>query len=107
MAGEPFETKEPVEVSELFATDVGSDSATLNALVNPLGIPACGHFEYVSDAKFKEDGFTQAAKAPDVDGGRGRAGPRRRRSAQAQQPDRLPAGGRHHLPLPLLGDQRR
>ncbi len=69
VAGEPFETKEPVEISELFATDVGSDSATLNALVNPLGIPASGHFEYVSDAKFKEDGFTQAAKAPDAGAG--------------------------------------
>jgi hypothetical protein len=50
-----FETKEPLEIEDLFASEVGTDTATLSAVVNPLGIPATGHFEYVSDEDFKAD----------------------------------------------------
>jgi hypothetical protein len=50
-----FETKQGLEIIETFATAVGSDSATLNARVNPLGIAAEGLFEYVDQADYEAD----------------------------------------------------
>jgi hypothetical protein len=50
-----FKTKEPLEIEDFWASEVGSDVATLSAVVNPLGIPATGRFEYVTDEDFKAD----------------------------------------------------
>lgn len=65
--GTPFITKQAIEVVASWSTEVGTDSATLNAVVNPLGIPASGHFEYVTDAQFQASGFAEAVKAPNPD----------------------------------------
>jgi hypothetical protein len=68
--GPNFETKEPLEIESTFATEVGTDTAVLNAVVNPLGIPATGYFEYVDDASYDaEGGFASAnvVKVPNVD----------------------------------------
>jgi hypothetical protein len=62
--GPNFTTREPFEVLAFWAAEVGTDAATLRAEVNPLGVAATGFFEYVSDAKFNETGFTGATKAP-------------------------------------------
>lgn len=69
-----FETKPPFE-AEIYATEVGVDTATLHAEVNPLGIPTTGHFEYVEEAKFKASGFTEATRIPaaEIDFGSGEA----------------------------------
>jgi DNA-binding beta-propeller fold protein YncE len=62
-----FESKQPIEfVPPVWATEVETESAIVNAIINPLGIPATGYFEYVTDAAFQVDGFAQASKAPDV-----------------------------------------
>jgi len=66
LEGEPFTTKKPLDIENTFATEVGTDSATLNAVVNPLGIPGTGYFEYVDDAAFQESGFAEAARVPDT-----------------------------------------
>ncbi len=60
-------TKNPFEILQTFATAVDIDSATLNATINPLGIPATGYFEYVTEAQFQDSGFDEASKAPNVD----------------------------------------
>lgn len=71
-----FETKPPFEVLETYATDVGTDAASLHATVNPLGILATAYFEYVDDAAYQadkgegHDGFSAAVRVPDVDGGK-------------------------------------
>jgi hypothetical protein len=77
-----FKTKEPLEIVDLFASEVGTDVATLSAVVNPLGISATGHFEYVTEAKFKESGFAEAVRVPSeaeaqIDFGAGEAGAKR------------------------------
>jgi hypothetical protein len=77
-----FKTKEPLEIEDFWASEVGSDVATLSAVVNPLGIPATGRFEYVTDAQFKISGFDEAVKAPseaeaEIDFGNGEAGAKR------------------------------
>ncbi len=70
-----FTTKESPELGEIYATRVGTDTARLNAEVNPNSIPATGFFEYVDDAAYQKDigeggdGFAAAVKAPDVDEG--------------------------------------
>ncbi len=64
-----FETKPPLEIEETYATQVSTDSARLNARVNPLGIPTTGYFEYVDDATYSESGFAEATEVPDVSGG--------------------------------------
>lgn len=63
-----FTTKEPLEITALFASEVGSDAATLNAVVNPLGIPATGHFEYVTEAQYEASGFAEAVAVPSAEG---------------------------------------
>jgi hypothetical protein len=60
-----FETKKGIEFGEVWASEVGTEAAIVNAEVNPLGIPATGYFEYVSDADFQVSGYTQAKKAPE------------------------------------------
>ncbi len=62
-----FTTKDPFEILATFATGVDTGSATLNTTVNPLGIPASGYFEYVTEAQFQANEFDEATKAPNVD----------------------------------------
>ncbi|HEU4392494.1 MAG TPA: NHL repeat-containing protein, partial [Solirubrobacterales bacterium] len=47
-----FTTKAPFEVLETFATEAGTDAVRLHASVNPLGILASAHLEYVDDATY-------------------------------------------------------
>jgi hypothetical protein len=44
--------------------EVGTDAATLGAVVNPVGSLTTGHFEYVTDAQFQASGFDEATKVP-------------------------------------------
>ena len=67
--GTPFKTLPPLEIKDTFATEVGPDAAQLHAVVNPLGIPATGYFEYVDDAGFQVSGFGGATQIPNVAGG--------------------------------------
>jgi hypothetical protein len=62
--GPPFETKGPIEIEDLWAMEVGTDAATLGAVVNPVGSKTTGHFEYVTDAQFQASGFEEATKVP-------------------------------------------
>jgi NHL repeat len=72
-----FTTLEPLEIGDTTVSDVGTEEATLNATVNPLGIPTSGYFEYVEEATYLKDiaelgpehGFDHASKAPNVDEG--------------------------------------
>jgi hypothetical protein len=83
-----FMTLNPVEFEALYASEVGTDSATLNAEVNPLGSAATGHFQYIDEAGYEAGiqaaeeegksraeaeaegrGFDHAIEAPDVGGG--------------------------------------
>jgi hypothetical protein len=72
-----FTTKKALEIEGTWVSEVGSDQATLNASVNPLGIPATGYFEYVEAATYEHDvaelgpehGFDHARKAPHVESG--------------------------------------
>ncbi len=64
LEGPAFTTKAPVEIIATYATEVGTDSARINAQVNPLGIPASGYFEYVDDATYQLSGFASATKVP-------------------------------------------
>jgi hypothetical protein len=71
-----FTSLEALEIGSAWSSQVGTDVATLNAEVNPLGIPATGYFEYVEEATYQHDiaelgaghGFDHALKAPNVDG---------------------------------------
>jgi NHL repeat len=73
--GEPFTTKEPIEIIAGFSSGVQAESATLVAEVNPFGIPASGHFQYISDAAFQQnlgeghDGFLGASETGEIDFG--------------------------------------
>jgi hypothetical protein len=67
-----FLTREPFEILATSASGVGTEAATLNATVNPLGIPTDGYFEYVDDATYQADvaelgpghGFDNAGRVP-------------------------------------------
>ena len=64
-----FTTGRPIEIREVFATGASNDGVTANAVVNPLGIPASGYFEYVDEATYQADkgsgdGFQHALRAP-------------------------------------------
>jgi DNA-binding beta-propeller fold protein YncE len=69
-----FESLPPLEIGSTSVSDVGTEAATLNAAVNPLGIPTTGFFEYVTEATYQHDvaelgpghGFDHASKAPDT-----------------------------------------
>jgi hypothetical protein len=62
--GPAFETKKSLEFGELWSTEAGVDSVVLHGEVDPLGVPASGHFEYVDDATFQESGFEEATQVP-------------------------------------------
>ena len=70
-----FTALEPLEIGATWATEVGTEAATLNAEVNPLGIPTTGYFQYVDEATYLKDiaelgpghGFDHAKRAPDVE----------------------------------------
>ncbi len=66
-----FETLPPLTLGGVWATDVGTDSARLHAALNPNGIAATVHFEYVDGATFQESGFATAQKTPSIDFGAG------------------------------------
>jgi NHL repeat len=66
-----FTTRAPIEVDDLYAAEAGTTEITLRALVNPLGIPASGHFEYVTQAQFQASGFAAAKRIPDSEAGEG------------------------------------
>ncbi len=59
-----FETEPPLRVDETWASEVGTDTATLNAAVNPFGFAATGRFQYVNDASFQANGFAEAQEVP-------------------------------------------
>jgi DNA-binding beta-propeller fold protein YncE len=69
-----FTTKKALEIEGTWVSEVGSDHATLDASVDPLGIPATGYFEYVDAATYEQDvaelgpgyGFDHAHRAPPV-----------------------------------------
>ena len=73
-----FKTRPPLEILATFATNVASESARLNAVANPLGIPTTGYFEYLDDATFQQtDSFIGATKVPiggDLEFGSGEGG---------------------------------
>jgi hypothetical protein len=74
-----FTTQPPLRIEATYATEVGTDTATLHGEVNPLGIPATGHFQYVDEATYEADveaqgaghGFDHATDVPNVGGGEG------------------------------------
>ncbi len=66
-----FTTEPAIELIEGFASEVGTDSARLTAEVNPLGFPATGWFEYVTQAHFDAEGFENATQVPAVGEGAG------------------------------------
>jgi hypothetical protein len=64
-----FTTREAFEFGATYATGVGTTTASLHAELNPLGTPATGHFEYVTEAEFQANGFAHASQVPDVSAG--------------------------------------
>ena len=83
-----FKTLKPVEIEALYASGVGTDTATLNAEVDPLGSEATGSFQYIDEAGYQAGieaaeeegksrqeaeeegrGFDHALEIPDVEGG--------------------------------------
>jgi DNA-binding beta-propeller fold protein YncE len=72
-----FTSLPPLQIGANWSSGVGVETATLNAEVNPLGIPTTGYFEYVSKATYEKDiaelgpehGFDHASKAPDTGAG--------------------------------------
>jgi hypothetical protein len=64
-----FTSLPPLQLGDTWTVDVGGETATLHAEVNPLGIPTHGYFEYVDDSTFKESGFAEAHQVPDFGGG--------------------------------------
>jgi DNA-binding beta-propeller fold protein YncE len=68
-----FKALPALEIGQTWVSGVETEAATLNATVNPLGIPASGYFQYVDEATYQKDiaelgpehGFDHAQKAPD------------------------------------------
>jgi hypothetical protein len=67
-----FTSLPPLEFGSGWSSQVGTEAATLNAEVNPLGIPTTGYFQYVDESTYQEDvaalgpehGFDHALKVP-------------------------------------------
>jgi DNA-binding beta-propeller fold protein YncE len=72
-----FRTTPPVEIDATFVTEVTTDSATLNASLNPEGASSSFHFEYLPSSAYQanlEEGrapFAGAVAAPTPDGSLG------------------------------------
>lgn len=82
--GEPFTTKKPLELVSSWSSEVTSESALLSGEVNPLGIPASGHFLYIEEGPdFQEHGFDNALEAGPLDFG----------SSEEPTVDSVPVGG--------------
>jgi hypothetical protein len=64
--GTTFTTLPPVLIDDTWATGVSTDTATLHAKANPLGVASTGYFQYVDDATYQETGFDEAVTTPDV-----------------------------------------
>lgn len=64
-----FETPKAPEILDVWTTEVKTQTATLNAEVDPLGIATTGYFEYVDEATFQVSGFDDAQKTPEIDFG--------------------------------------
>ena len=82
--GKPFTTKAPLEIRSLYAGAVGTETASLSAVIDPVGIPATAYLEYVTQAQYEADlaeggdGFAEATRVPetgelDFGGGKGLA----------------------------------
>jgi len=69
-----FTSLEPLQFGSTLPSGVGTEAATLNTEVNPLGIGTTGYFEYVDEATYQKDieelgeghGFDHATKTPDT-----------------------------------------
>jgi hypothetical protein len=59
-----FTTKPPLEFGDIWSSKVGTTTATLNAEVNPLGIPATARFEYLELSEWEATGWAGAKVAP-------------------------------------------
>jgi hypothetical protein len=68
-----FTTPPPHRIGAIWSTEVGTDTARLHAEVNPLGVAATAHFEYVTAEHFEAEGFANAASTPSIDLGAGNA----------------------------------
>ena len=64
-----FTTEPSIDFGAVYATEVGLDTAKINAEVNPVGIPATGYFEYVDEATYQQSGFAEASRVPDTEAG--------------------------------------
>ena len=59
-----FKTKEGFEFGPAWTAVVDQTTATVAVEGNPLGIPATGQIEYVTDAQYAANGFEDALSAP-------------------------------------------
>jgi hypothetical protein len=85
--GEPFTTKEPIELGESWSSEVGTESAVLNTELNPLGIAATGHFQYIAEGPdFEANGFAHATETPSLDFGSGEVATARAARIETLQP---------------------
>ena len=70
-------TLPPVQLGPVWATEVSAEAVRLHGQLNPTGIPASAHFEYVEEAAYEKDkgeggdGFAAAAQTPEIDYGAG------------------------------------
>jgi hypothetical protein len=70
--GDPFTTKEPIEIIATWSSGVEAESAVLHTEVNPFGIPATGRFQYIAEGPdFQQHGFENAAEISAIDFGAG------------------------------------
>ena len=64
-----FRTLPPITLGALFATEVGTEDATLHGALNPNGIPTTARFQYVTEGEYQANGFTNAEEIPDSGAG--------------------------------------
>jgi hypothetical protein len=57
IAGEEgtFSSRAPLEIGATWTSGIDTEAATLNAEVNPLGIPTTGYFEYVEESVYQAE----------------------------------------------------
>jgi len=81
-----FTTLPPHGIEAIWAGEVGTDTARLSMRVNPLGIAATAHFEYLSEAEYEAGGFAGASSSPDFSLGAGEAPLTRAAQIQGLEP---------------------